>query len=634
MTIFVIASVAKQSSENTWVITIELIQQILSEDPNKQLVAVKQLDKQLAAVQKFQNQDVADSLYYHAILLMGLCYFDGIGIQQDFKKAYALFKEIEEKSSFVKFYLGMMHEKGLGVLMDPKVALAFYQAAAKQGDVNALYELGKHYLAGQYITKNSEAAFKLCFHAAKMGLVDAEYTLGWMYDEGIGVVRDLEQALKFYQIAAKKGHPDAQYSLVLMYEEGRGVDQDFNKAAELCQAVVDQGINVEIYATVLAHDKLGQMYEEGRGVEQDLKQAAKLYQAAADHDNDDAQCNLGLMYEEGQGVKEDLEKAAQLYQAAADQDNDRAQYQLGILYEEGRGVEQDLKKAAQLYLAAAVRGNGDAQCDLGLMYEEGRGVFKDYWKAIELYEKAACGGIPRAAHYLAILYCRFPLIQSESRFPRPSLLLSVCPVDEFSRKQNQNFLPALMPAPIVRQIVEQCQRNAATGDPIAQGNLGFCYKFGIYVEQDLAMAVKLFRQAAEVEFSYLYDLWSCYKVNSEVVGEQHIDWLKEKCELIVLKNNPAGKPIALLILGEIFERGAREAQSLKTAYFYYNESQQANVASLFDNGETVIDNNFINEKVACTYFLPFYTRVVLSTCALSQNTASLIARICLLTQYS
>ena len=47
--------------------------------------------------------------------------------------------------------LGIMYEKGLGVLENDRTASSWYVKAAKQGDANAQYNLARMYHSGQYI---------------------------------------------------------------------------------------------------------------------------------------------------------------------------------------------------------------------------------------------------------------------------------------------------------------------------------------------------------------------------------------------------------------------------------------------------------------------------------------------------
>lgn len=74
--------------------------------------------------------------------------------------------------------------------------------------------------------------FQKTLQAAKQGNVDAQYNLGVMYAIGQGVRQDYTQAVQWCRRAAEQGHAGAQFNLGVMYAEGRGVRQDLALAQE------------------------------------------------------------------------------------------------------------------------------------------------------------------------------------------------------------------------------------------------------------------------------------------------------------------------------------------------------------------------------------------------------------------
>ena len=71
-----------------------------------------------------------------------------------------------------------------------------------------------------------ETALREWTPLAKQGHVQAQYNLALMYDNGEGVPQDYKTAVKWYTLAAEKGDADAQYNLGMMYVNGNGVIQD------------------------------------------------------------------------------------------------------------------------------------------------------------------------------------------------------------------------------------------------------------------------------------------------------------------------------------------------------------------------------------------------------------------------
>ena len=168
------------------------------------------------------------------------------------------------------------------------------------------------YNKGDYATAYRE--WKLL---AKQGVVDAQYNLGWMYDYGKGVKKYYKNAVKWYQLAADQGHAGSQYKLALMYQKGRGVTRDYGVAVKLYEKAVKQG-HTE------AHYNLGSMYVDGKGVSKDYKTARKWFQLAAEQGSPDARSNLGDMYQHGYGVIQDYRLAHMWLNISASQGNKEA----------------------------------------------------------------------------------------------------------------------------------------------------------------------------------------------------------------------------------------------------------------------------------------------------------------------
>ena len=83
--------------------------------------------------------------------------------------------------------------------------------------------------------------FQKTLQAAKQGNVDAQYNLGVMYAIGQGVPQDDAQAVQWYRQTAEQGDAQAQVLLGIAYESGRGVRQDLALAQEWYGKACDNG---------------------------------------------------------------------------------------------------------------------------------------------------------------------------------------------------------------------------------------------------------------------------------------------------------------------------------------------------------------------------------------------------------
>ena len=141
-------------------------------------------------------------------------------------------------------------------------------------------------------------AAELWAKAAKQGNVNAQYELAECYYFGEGERKDDGKAIEWYHKAAMQGHSRAQYRLGLCYIE-KGLDREidvamttewFRKAAECFQKAADQG-------DIDAQYNLAKCYELGTGIEKDLAKAAEWYRKAASQGDADAKRKI----EEGIG---------------------------------------------------------------------------------------------------------------------------------------------------------------------------------------------------------------------------------------------------------------------------------------------------------------------------------------------
>ena len=115
--------------------------------------------------------------------------------------------------------------------------------------------------------------FNKQLNLANQGNVKAMYDVGKLYERGRGVVRDMSKAADFFKQSANAGNPSAQGRLGILYFEGRGVKQDYTKALSLLNSAANKNIPS-------AQFQLANMYELGTGVNQSLPTAIAWYKKA------------------------------------------------------------------------------------------------------------------------------------------------------------------------------------------------------------------------------------------------------------------------------------------------------------------------------------------------------------------
>lgn len=83
------------------------------------------------------------------------------------------------------YYLGLMHEHGLGVEGSKKKALGSFTEASEKGCAAAKNKLGDYYFNGTAVNLNRESAIGLYLEAAEQGNAKAMVNLGVIYLNGI-----------------------------------------------------------------------------------------------------------------------------------------------------------------------------------------------------------------------------------------------------------------------------------------------------------------------------------------------------------------------------------------------------------------------------------------------------------------
>lgn len=223
-----------------------------------------------------------------------------------------------------------------------------------------MYDLGQH-----GVTQDFTLAMKWYLKAAEQGISVAFNNIGRLYMRGDGVPKDsskgLEWLLKAVAVRDMGGGDEeglAEVNIGDIYyfgdEDGGKVEQDHVKALEWFRRGAEKGYSE-------AQRKVGCFYELGQGgLEQDSAQAAEWFRKAAKKGNTIAMLNLGALYEEGRGVPQDYAKALQQYTKASRKGSADACYAIAVFYDIGLGVGRNGWSAMEYYIEAAKRGHKQA----------------------------------------------------------------------------------------------------------------------------------------------------------------------------------------------------------------------------------------------------------------------------------
>lgn len=306
--------------------------------------------------------------------------------------------------------------------------------AAKQGDSQAMLQVGIAYEQGTGTKPDKDQAIDFYRQAASAGNTAATYRLAQVYEEGVLVPQDLEEAFVYYQLAASQGNAQAQTALSRFYKQPlgsspqsdgeallwliRAAKQDEPAALQSIEAAQEQ--RPELYQEVLAFsdlfDKtvqeqdpqdafsLAKFYRSGTLIARNDEEAFRLFKMAWEKDNtlSQAAVEMAEMYLLGEGVEKDENKALELYVKAAELQNPQAQYFLGKRsYEE---TSPNYKDAFAWFSNAAEQGYAPAQYMTGYMLLQGQGTGQSYKLAVDFFTKAADQDYASAQYVLGQMY--------------------------------------------------------------------------------------------------------------------------------------------------------------------------------------------------------------------------------------
>ena len=116
---------------------------------------------------------------------MGLMYFEGNGLAQDYGKAFQWFtRAAEQNHPEAQDYVGLCCEFGYGTAQDERQAVEWYERSAGQGYANAQYHLALMYHSGKGVEQSYAEAFRWFEKAAEQDHQEAQNYVGLYYENG------------------------------------------------------------------------------------------------------------------------------------------------------------------------------------------------------------------------------------------------------------------------------------------------------------------------------------------------------------------------------------------------------------------------------------------------------------------
>lgn len=186
----------------------------------------------LSALNLCAKESVADSALTDKKLLgIARQYHYGIVREADPKKAARIYTMLAQKGNAQAMNeLGKMYLSGDGVKRDSKIAFGLFKKASSLGNKNAKCNLALMYQKGQNGVIDFKKAYKLYKQAADSGSVRGMYGAGYLQYKGLGVAQNYEAATNMLEKGAEKNHPGCDFLLASYYANGFGGKVDMEKA--------------------------------------------------------------------------------------------------------------------------------------------------------------------------------------------------------------------------------------------------------------------------------------------------------------------------------------------------------------------------------------------------------------------
>ena len=236
---------------------------------------------------------------------IGLLYYQGKGMEQNYDSAFVHFEKAQElNKSLIAGYAEMI-EFGLGTNKDPGYALTCYEEGISAGE--DLYE--KAY-ALRYVIQ----------HMINNDLNEEAYKNYQMYIITCSAKNDEKGSLKYLKASSDAGFVPAMCSYASYLRQGELVEKNLEEAVRLYKVASDAGYLPAMFNYVYTYN----LFDNSITLEEQFK----LYKKSADLGFPLSQTTVGAYYYNGWGVKANIEEAYKWNFIAAKQGENQAKINL------------------------------------------------------------------------------------------------------------------------------------------------------------------------------------------------------------------------------------------------------------------------------------------------------------------
>ncbi|SDF70896.1 tetratricopeptide repeat protein [Desulfovibrio legallii] len=142
-----------------------------------------------------------------AQVLLGRCYENGLGVDQDLATAAKWFRlAADQNDAEAQVLLAYQYELGVGLPRNEAAVADLMRRAADNGNAEARFNLALYCSQGKYgFPKDPQESFRWAKLAADQGFAQAQRYVGACYEYGVGAPQDAAEATLWYSKAAAQG---------------------------------------------------------------------------------------------------------------------------------------------------------------------------------------------------------------------------------------------------------------------------------------------------------------------------------------------------------------------------------------------------------------------------------------------
>lgn len=447
------------------------------------------------------------------------CYFSGIEVAEDKKKAYEMYQEILTLHKEYSMYsnLGVCHEHGFGTTQDIKKALIYYRLANDKNEPEGICNLANCYLRGKGVDRDVKKAIELFTKSSNLGYPPAKRTLAMLLTMGHERFEAVEKENEM-KLEGEKG--EEKKTVKEKVKEQESMDGKTQKATELFQqaALVKDPYSLWMLGKQIFERGHGHDHQAKTMTFQEKKQAVEYFETASKMGLVQAEYFLALCYYQGFGVAKNQKKAYELFQSVDKMGHPLVKYNLALCHLWGVGTEVDFKKAKDYAEPLANTGDFDGKNILSILHRKGgNGIEKNPILAFKILEEIIASDkndtFPQARVNLAFCYMEGEGVEQDRKRAFEILLAleKKHPSSELYRSIAQCYREGKGVAIDKKRAFEYLKLSLSQGksnNVVTHLQLAYCYMLGFGTEVQPEDAIKHIRYAANQEHDEAINAWA------------------------------------------------------------------------------------------------------------------------------